>query len=306
MRVKQTAVLIAVLFSSVLLFSCTRSSDATPDVVTTGPVVEEPSVENPPAQTVEHLDGNTETGDGSIVRVSDIDGDGFDEKIVLDPRQSGGVLSSSGYVLRVGGAVLIVEDPMSENYKPEFSIVDLDTADNFMEVAVSAKGPSEDPNTAFYHYDGKSLKSIGTLPGYYGVDIDGWEGKLHFAGDGSVWTEITSGFIETWSHEVLYKLTKDFTLEKAEGVLYPMEAEVVLRKDLRLLEEMGGTVYGITLKAGEKVVLTGSDDREWCLVENADGETGWFAVDGYGTSVQTVKETGLPVEEMFEGLFSAG
>lgn len=306
MTMKKTAVLIAVLFASFLLHSCTRPDVTTPDVVTTGPVVEEPSAENPSAPAAEHLDGNTETGDGSIVRVSDIDGDGFDEKIVLDPRMSGTVPSSSGYVLRVGDAVLIVEDPMSENFNPEFSIVDLDTTDTFMEVAVSAKGPSEDPNTSFYHYDGKSLESIGTLPGYYGVDIDGWEGKLHFAGDGSVWTETTSGFIQTWTHEVLYKLSKDFVLEKSEGVLYPMETEVVLRKDLRLLEEMGGSAYGITLKAGEKVVLTGSDDREWCLVENAEGETGWFAVDGYGTGEQTVRETGLPVEEMFEGLFSAG
>lgn len=302
---KKTAVLMAVLYASFLLSSCTRPDDAAPDVVTPAPVTEEPSALTP-SPAAEHLDGNTETGAGSIFRVADIDGDGFDEKIVLDPQLSGAVLSSSSYSLRVGEARLIVDDPMSENYNPEFSIVDLDTTDNFMEVAVSAKGPSEDPNTAFYHYDGKSLKSMGTLPGYYGVDVDGWEGKVHFSGDGSVWTEATSGFIQTWSHEVLYRLSKDFMLEKAEGVLYPMEAEVVLRKDLRLLEEMGGTVYGITLRAGEKVVLTGSDDREWCLVENAAGETGWFAVDGYGTGEQTVRETGLPVEEMFEGLFSAG
>lgn len=306
MNLRHMPIPIAVILSSMLLFSCTITDDTPPDVVSTGPVVEEPPVENPSSPVAEHLDGNTEAGEGCIVRFSDIDGDGFDEKIVLDPQMTGYPPSYSSYMLRVGTAVLPVEAPQTENFNPEFSIVDLDTTDNFMEIAVSSEGPSDDPNTAFYHYDGRNLKSMGTLPGYYGEDSNGVEGKIHFTGNGSVWSEITSGFIHTWSHEVLYVLNKDFELSKPENAMYPMDTEVVLRKDLKLRAEKDGHAYGITLRAGEKAVLKGSDDKVWCLVEKADGETGWFAVDGYGTGEQIVRETGLPVQEMFEGLFSAG
>jgi hypothetical protein len=77
---------------------------------------------------------------------------------------------SWAYTLTVNGASY---RGTGEALEGTFSIVDVDTTDAFLEVAVPQVGPSDDYATYFHYYDGRSVRFMNVVPGTYDLLFDG-------------------------------------------------------------------------------------------------------------------------------------
>lgn len=301
MKTKQISLISAMIASLIILGACAKTPEVNPTASIkpaqtespTSPSETKPSVTEPAGET-KNLDGDTSMKEGSLFKMADIDGDGFDEKIVLDPVKTGSPSYYTSFTIRVGDSAI---EANYEDFEPDFSVVDIDDSDEFMEIAVSSYGPSSDLNTAFYHYDGKNLKFMGEIQGFYGMTEWG-EGELKIDGSGKIRTLVKTYFIQTWFHEEEYLLKGDLSFEKVGKDLYAMNTDVVLLGDLTLYKERGQTAPGIALTKGDEVLLKDTDDKEWCSVVTKSGETGWIAVD----EDYKVRGTSYFTYDLFEGL----
>lgn len=163
-------------------------------------------------------------------------------------------------------------------------------------LAIYDDGPSGDPLTAFYRYDGESVIPAGSIPGdLRDVTIDE-ERVIHcsFRGD----------MIQTqWAWGYYYWDGSEIVRREDEVYYYLDESEWREREDcpLVLLQEI--TVYEersvsstAMIMSPQEVQCVASDMKEWVLLEAEDGTKGWIKV------VQFKLPSHDRVFEVFEGL----
>lgn len=154
----------------------------------------------------------------------DLNGDGEEEKI-------NGLLNQGmeeSYIEVNGIKVLIyLMSPTGE-----VQIIDLDSSDEYVEIAVFDGGPSGDPEFKFYRYDGKELKSLGSID--RGALMDG-QGKLiswfhksnyfepHFY---SAWGVFSDGEFVTTNHDVEQYIDKSYKISDS-GFFVPLETNPI-------------------------------------------------------------------------------
>jgi len=223
----------------------------------------------------------------------DLNGDGKKDRIRLNITDE----YSNEYRLQVNDVHIF---GAGQNVEARFSIVDIDTGDNLKEIAVSEYGPSSDEKTAFYVYDGEKLSFIGEIEGFYSSLPELWQ-TVKFDGSGRLVTRTRGRILHTWFYKDYYKLDENHRLKHIPQDLYEMNAKVEVVREVSLQKSPEDPEEALTLKKGEMVTIVGSDNKEWCLVENSQGQKGWFALDGYNT----VRGTGLSADEIFSGLCHA-
>jgi len=215
----------------------------------------------------------------------DLNGDGRKENVKLqfaDEYRNEYVLEVNG--LRCKG----YGDNMDEN----IFIVDIDKKDNIKEIALQEYGPSDDPATVFYMYDGRTLVKIGKLAGNC-VEPG------NIKGDGIVIAQERGIMLHTWFYNKNYKLGKNHMLEGLNRDFYEslyMQQPVKVKKELTLHESPNGKAL-LKLKPGDEVKLSGHDGIEWCLAETQEDKKGWFAVDGH-----EIRELRMSSSDVFDGL----
>lgn len=143
--------------------------------------------------------------------------------------------------------------------------------------------------------DGR-LSSFGTLPGRQGVS---WS-PLVIDGSGQVVAHCRGQVLQTWYHTCLYRLTEEGGLEAIAEESYAMDTPLVMLDDFEVHVARDTSAATFRLRAGERIVVVGSDDRRWCEIEAADGRRGWFTVQGYSRLAD-----GRRAEEVFAGLANA-
>lgn len=174
-----------------------------------------------------------------------------------------------------------------------FGIVDLNIHDGQHEIALSDLGPSDDYTTSFYTFDGKTIKFIGTTEGLYE--------RMQFNGDGSFATTTRGHILDTWFYRDSFALTDDNSLVRVSKDFYEREnpdSPVIVLMTIVLQKSPSDTRNAITLRKGDVVTIVGCDDIAWCQIMNAQGITGWFAVEDF----YIIKDTGKPATDFFEGL----
>lgn len=176
-----------------------------------------------------------------------------------------------------------------DNLDGHFRIVDIDSTDDIKEVAITESGPSDDNATYLFYYDGQNIILMGRIQGSYEVNIDG---------SGVLTTRTRGKILHTWWFADSYKLSKDHMLEHIDKDLYTMNESVTMKKNLYLQKSRTDSETIVILVPSEKVKILASDNKEWCLVENAKGIKGWFAVDRF----RIIRGTGKRASEIFEGL----
>lgn len=77
-----------------------------------------------------------------------------------------------------------------------------------------------------------------------------------------------------------------------------MNTMVTVKKQLQLQKSPADEQTAVILEPWEDVRLTLCDNKQWCEVENAKGEKGWFAVEQF----DVIKGTGLSASVYFDGL----
>lgn len=131
----------------------------------------------------------------------DLNGDGKADKIdgILDA-----AYEDDSYI-EINGIKVILT---LSNPSGEMQLIDLDSKDSYIELAIFDGGPSGDPSYVLYRYDGIKLNYLGTIDRYAMADGRGkFISWFHLANNFkpqfySAWNEIKNNEIVTTNHEV--------------------------------------------------------------------------------------------------------
>ena len=183
-----------------------------------------------------------------------------------------------------------------------FYITDIAYYDEKLEIAVMDNGPSDDPVTYFFQYDGK-LHYIGEVQGFpfedYGNNyFDGFTGQNIVIGTSQV-NLIESAFVHTYywynasegSLEQMERISSDYT--------WPDGHELYV--DIPIYYSPDKKAPLLTLQAGQTVYFISTDCKEWIYVRGASGIEGYIHVKN-----GKISNIGLPAEEVFSELYFFG
>lgn len=235
----------------------------------------------------------------------DLDGDGTADTVSYQvaEQENGEILC----VLTVNGESCIVNDLshfLSEQGMTNptvgcFYITDILETDGILEIAVLDEGPSEDPVTYFFQYNG-TLTYIGQIAGFPFADMN-W-GINGFNGYGGITAYSQADMLETAfvQNSCWYDGSRIVGLEQGWYDYLPSSAHE-LYEDLPVYCEMDETSAMTVIPAQEEVYFLGTDLRRWVLVKGKDGNQGYLLVED-GNVVGLNK----PAEEVFSGLQFSG
>lgn len=179
-----------------------------------------------------------------------------------------------------------------------------------LEIAILDEGPSDDPVTHFFKYDG-TLKYVGAIPGFpfkdYGNGIankDKRSGLDGFTYQNGVYGTTTTNLIETAYIDAYYWYDKEnWAFKEIEVGLhnYKYSRPHELYVELPVYYTMSEDAPTITMQPQEEVYFIKTDNKEWIYIRSKDGIEGYIHVeDGKITNL------GLPAEEVFSDLWFFG
>jgi hypothetical protein len=171
------------------------------------------------------------------------------------------------------------------------AIVDIDTTDQWKEIALPEAGPSDDYATHFFRYMDREIVPLGTLPerllGPPGID-----------GSGVVHTRCRGHILQTWWYPCEFRVASDQSEFVAVNKRYRhIGTSVVLKLALPLTSVPRGRDTVAVLRPGQTATLLRTDDEHWCEIESSSGVRGWFAVAGWYIPAANASPT-----EVFDGL----
>jgi hypothetical protein len=224
----------------------------------------------------------TDPPDTTVNASADLDGNGREETIRLQ--------LYSGHDL----FLLTIEDlslmGMGSNVDPVIHLVDLNTDDPFLEVAVAESGPSDDYFTTFYRWTQEEFHTMGRVGGRPGAGIT-------IGGDGTLTAQTRGQVLHTWFYDRDYRINRFGRLASVPTGFYPMDTPVTALVDLTLTAAPG---HGepIDVKAGESLVIEASDDISFLQIRTGEGQTGYLELEGF----DRIKGTDYTGSDAFEGL----
>lgn len=227
------------------------------------------------------LAGGVTTANAGAPAAVDLNGDGRSDRVSVE------------FDDREGRYTVEVNEARFSAYglglRGQFSVVDVDTTDRFLEIAVPEDGESSDWQTTFLRYDGHSVKSVGTLPGTFNH-------SLRVDGSGVVHTKARSEFLQTWFYPVAYTVSKSLLAPIVQDY-YPMGTRCRARLRFPLFARPAGEVVIGTIASGDSVTIVACDLSRWCIAQMKDGTWGWFQVlEG------RITPPGVLASELLEGL----
>lgn len=241
----------------------------------------------------------------SAAASEDLDGDGRKDRIgyQVEEQDNGEILC----MLTVNGDTYIANELAVAAYdmvmmNPTlncFYITDILEEDGTLEIAVLDEGPSDDPVTYFFQYDG-ALSCIGYVPGFPFAEISG--GLNGFNGYGGITGYSQMDLIET-AFVQEYWLYSDGDIMEMGPAWYDFmpSSGHVLYEDLPVYCEPEETSAMAVIPAQEEVFFLGTDGECWILIKGKDGSQGYMLVEN-GKIVTLNK----PAEEVFSGLQFSG
>jgi hypothetical protein len=204
----------------------------------------------------------------------DVNGDGATESILLTIQEDREVGTTR--TLRVNQASIAV---VSGNPQMYFGIVDVNTTDRWKEIVLSDMGPSGDPTTEMYRFDGSALVKIGSTQGLYE--------DMEFDGAGTLMTTTRATMLDTWFFADEYTLDSTGMLVHVDKDFYERLGDM---NDITALAAVGfdasptSPVPAFSIVAGDTIQIVGCDNVAWCKVTNAVGTEGWFNVNAIAWS----------------------
>ncbi len=220
----------------------------------------------------------------------DLDGDNVPETITLQVRPYNEYEIITTLTINTSSVTVAGHNPQGH-----FGIVDIDTKDKQLEIAISDDGPSSDYTTSVYTYDGERIIFIGTISGNYSDMI--------FDGSGQLTTQTRAHILDTWFYDDEFMLSKNQLVNVPKKIYTRNMPPVTVLQVLPLLEsptEEAPVAY--TLQKGNVVHIVGCDNVAWCVVENQDGLRGWFRQDPWSADGSQKRVTHV---EYFDGLSNA-
>lgn len=212
----------------------------------------------------------------------DLNGDGIKDIIKLDCQ-----IGDDNFELSINDKTV---SGSGDNLDGIMYITDIDKKDKYKEIAITESGPSNDNMTSFYYYDGSRVVFMGK--------VQGGEYSIKINGTGIFSTRTRGLILQTWFYTDEYKLSPIHKLLHIPEKYRKMNTIVTVKKQLELQKSPADSTPALTLHIGEKVILTDTDNIEWCAVETANGQKGWF------NTADLSKSNSFP-QDYFEGLCMA-
>lgn len=153
-----------------------------------------PDYSEKPGQAVQYIHSHPV---GTTVRY-DLNGDGTGENITVNAKEC-----ESGK-LTIGNSSVEFWSDTPTGY---FTILNVDASKTTLLVGISDYGPSDDPETRFYAYDGTSIREVGYLSDIFGQNMYGHDSAVCH-GDGTVTAKRRWNVLGSWNTVGLYKVSK--------------------------------------------------------------------------------------------------
>lgn len=193
---------------------------------------------------------------------------------------------------------ITMDTPIEDAY----FITDISRYDERLEIAILDNGPSEDPITHFFQYDGE-LHYVGAVSGfpfsnYANYYLNGFTGQNSVMGIGQV------DLIETAYIDVYYWYDmQERSLEQMElsDYRYRWFESHELFVDIPLYYTKDVNAPTRMIKAQEEVYFISTDGKEWILVRGNDGIEGYIHIEN-----GQITNIGRPAEEVFSELYFFG
>ncbi|MGE4283207.1 MAG: hypothetical protein AB7G87_05740 [Clostridia bacterium] len=214
----------------------------------------------------------------------DVDEDGKDEEIKYDT--ANGKLTINGY------KAIDIDTMFAE--KEYFVIVSFsDKFDNKMNmIGIIDYGPSNDYSTGLYSIIApmgtKAFVSVGTVPGelinqsrYDTESMDDFNYKAILKPGEGIEAPVRLSILphHTWFGRNLftYYTTYNQLIDNIEkyGQDYETRSELKIEKDIKAYSEKNMNSESVTIKAGQKVYLAATDNKEWIGMVAEDSSGGW-------------------------------
>jgi len=251
-----------------------------------------------------------ETRDGNTI-TADLNGDGKQDTVTYD-LQYDVDKNQSKVVFQVNGkdeTDILTENKISlmGNASGVFYLIDLDTEDNSIEIAIPDSGEDDNSATYLFRYDGKKLKYLGNVP-----DVPS-DNSFQTFGDGTILAATRLSLLETAYTEVLYRINdKDRIVKTPENwyVIKQYSGAEGKQHVHNILKNV--TVYKDNDLKSDKVVLSAADgpvtfpktdDEHWVKVVTADGRTLNMYLNDFNTIKSDNKEQA--VTDTFSDIFLA-
>ena len=239
------------------------------------------------------------TPENSTAGRLDLDGDG--EKEVLYLEALGSYFNDDGweagifendYRVRVNECYV---ESFGDRVFPELMAYSPNGKDILL--AVYDDGPSNDPETSFFRYDGTGLYPAGSIP----ADIR----KATFE-DGMIKCTFRADMMQTeWAWGYYYWNGSEI-VRREDDIYYMVDDSIwreeyqnplLLLRDITVFAERSEQSRAITLKP-QKVRNVATDNSEWILLEGEDGTKGWIRIERFGYFPSEKAD----YSELFDGL----
>jgi hypothetical protein len=169
-------------------------------------------------------------------------------------------------------------------------LFDIDETDGFIEIVITALGPSDMNDHKIFRYRDNKIVKVGDLSQYCGFNS---------IGNGILKADEWMGF---WTKTKLFKLDNEYnTLLLIPQDTYSLDIDVVVTKPFDILSErIDGSDTITTLQPGTKIKLIEADTSpkclsdkgyvddfncDWYLIKTEDGTTGWARLETFSDLV---------------------
>jgi hypothetical protein len=184
-------------------------------------------------------------------------------------------------------------DDFGESLHGTAFVVDVDTTDGLLEIAIPEWGPSDDDAVNFVRYTQGELRVVGRLPGRLGDD-------LLIDGSGVVRTTCRGRILHTWWYPCTFRVFEESgTLAEVPQAFKVMKSAVRLKCDLPLFPSPEHNRPTAMIRSGESATIDLTDDEDWLRIRSQAGTVGWFRISGQYVQFGP---TSLLSHEVFDGL----
>ena len=188
----------------------------------------------------------------------DLDGDGHLDYIHVWFLNIGEEIGNERFVVEVNRASMIC---LGTSLNIDVKIVDIDSTDQYREIAISERGPSDDHATFYFRFIAGDLKMIGKVP---------TSPRFEQVADGSgeIKTENRGKILHTWFYPCTFRYDYIFNeLKEVRNGPIIMNTPVTLKVDLEVRQSPVSDGIAGVIKKGEKATILDTNDNR--VVQNS-------------------------------------
>lgn len=189
--------------------------------------------------------------------------------------------------------------PGAAGFDVEYFVVDMDTSDEFAEIAILDRGMSSDFQTHFFRYDRGNLSYLGSV-----ADLLG-NSSCKINGDGTLMANLPISLLETANTSVIYQLEGD-SLKLVEQSWYyinmdsfPEEYKIHdILTDVTVYKEKSQHSDTVTLTPEDgPVSFPATDNEHWFMLKTSDNQLYYLYLEDFSTL-----ESGQYATDIFKNL----